>query len=66
MCNLGLEGVTVEVEVDTEPGLPGIDIVGLPDALCRNRQRVMAAIKNAGYPYPRKTIDRQPGSGFPA
>jgi magnesium chelatase family protein len=62
---IGLEGVTVEVEVDTEPGLPGIDIVGLPDAAVQeSRQRVMAAIKNAGYPYPRKrlTVNLAPAS----
>lgn len=29
---IGLEGVLVEVEVDIGDGLPGITIVGLPDA----------------------------------
>jgi len=29
---VGLDGVIVEVEVDTAQGLPGTDIVGLPDA----------------------------------
>jgi magnesium chelatase family protein len=29
---VGLEGVIVEVEVDAGQGLPGMDIVGLPDA----------------------------------
>lgn len=29
---IGLEGVIVEVEVDTGPGLPRMVIVGLPDA----------------------------------
>ena len=28
---IGLEGVIVEVEMDTTNGLPGTDIVGLPD-----------------------------------
>ena len=28
---IGLDGVIVEVEVDTGPGLPGMVIVGLPD-----------------------------------
>ncbi len=62
---IGLEGVTVEVEVDTAPGLPGMDIVGLPDAAVQeSKQRVMAAIKNAGYPYPRKrlTVNLAPAS----
>jgi magnesium chelatase family protein len=35
---IGLEGVIVEVEVDTGEGLPSIVIVGLPDAaVCKNR-----------------------------
>ena len=62
---IGLDGVIVEVEVDTSQGLPGMDIVGLPDAAVQeSRQRVMAAIKNAGYAYPRKrlTVNLAPGS----
>lgn len=62
---IGLEGVIVEVEVDTSQGLPGMDIVGLPDtAVQESKQRVLAAIKNAGYPYPRKrlTINLAPAS----
>lgn len=62
---IGLEGVIVEVEVDTSQGLPGLDIVGLPDAAVQeSKQRVMAAIKNAGYPYPRKrmTVNLAPAS----
>lgn len=54
---IGLEGVIVEVEVDTCPGLPGMDIVGLPDkAVQESRNRVQAAIKNAGLEYPRKRL----------
>ncbi len=62
---IGLEGVIVEVEVDTAQGLPGMDIVGLPDAAVQeSKQRVMSAIKNAGFPYPRKrlTINLAPAS----
>ena len=62
---IGLDGVIVEVEVDTSQGLPGMDIVGLPDAAVQeSRQRVMAAIKNTGYAYPRKrlTVNLAPGS----
>ena len=62
---IGLEGVVVEVEVDTAQGLPGMDIVGLPDAAVQeSRQRVLAAIKNAGFPYPRSrlTINLAPAS----
>ena len=54
---IGLEAVIVEVEVDTGQGLPGMDIVGLPDAAVQeSRQRVQAAIKNTGFEYPRKRI----------
>ena len=62
---IGLEGVIVDVEVDTAQGLPGMDIVGLPDmAVQESKQRVMAAIKNAGFPYPRKrlTVNLAPAS----
>ena len=62
---IGLDGAIVEVEVDTSPGLPGMDIVGLPDAAVKeSKQRVMAAIKNAGFAYPRKrlTVNLAPGS----
>jgi len=62
---IGLDGEIVEVEVDTSQGLPGMDIVGLPDAAVKeSKQRVMAAVKNAGYTYPRKrlTVNLAPGS----
>ncbi len=51
---IGLDGVIVEVEVDTAQGLPAMVIVGLPDAAVQeSRERVQAAIKNAGLRYPR-------------
>lgn len=54
---VGLEGVIVEVEVDTTSGFPGMDIVGLPDAAVReSSQRVQAAVRNAGLPYPRRRV----------
>ena len=54
---IGLEGVIVEVEVDTGDGLPSIVIVGLPDAAVQeSRERVHTAIKNAGLYYPRKRV----------
>src|SRR5574342_1133899 len=54
---IGLEGVIVEVEVDTTQGLPGTDIVGLPDkAVQESRSRVQAAVKNARLRYPRERI----------
>jgi magnesium chelatase family protein len=54
---IGLDGVIVEVEVDTGQGLPAIIIVGLPDmAVQESRERVQMAIKNAGLFFPRKRV----------
>src|SRR5512134_27651 len=54
---IGLDGSIVEVEVDTGQGLPGMTIVGLPDAAVQeSRERVQAAVRNAGFEYPRKRI----------
>ncbi len=54
---IGLEGVIVEVEVDTGQGLPGMTIVGLPDAAVQeSRERVQAAIKNMGVKFPRSRV----------
>lgn len=53
----GLDGVVIEVEVDTGRGLPGISIVGLPDAAVQeSRERVQAAIRNSGLHYPRARL----------
>jgi magnesium chelatase family protein len=54
---IGLDGVIVEVEVDVGDGLPGITIVGLPDAAVQeSRERVQMAVKNAGQFFPRKRM----------
>jgi magnesium chelatase family protein len=54
---VGLEGATVEVEVDISGGLPSMTIVGLADtAVQEARERVRAAIKNSGYIFPTKRI----------
>ena len=54
---LGLEGVLVEVEVDTTHGFGNIYVVGLPDtAVKESRERVRAAIKNIPIPFPRKSL----------
>ena len=53
----GLRGELVRVEVDVAPGLPTCQIVGLPDAaLSEARERVRAAIRNAGFSYPLSRI----------
>ncbi len=46
---VGLDGVLVEVEVFVGGGIPGIVVVGLPDAAVQeSRERVRAAIRNSG------------------
>ena len=53
----GLEAYLVSVEVDVAPGLPFFSIVGLPDAAVKeSKDRVRAAIKNAGFRFPVKKI----------
>src|SRR5574341_1079686 len=54
---IGLEGAVVEVEVDTTNGLPTFVVVGLPDAAVQeSRERVQAAIRNAGFYFPQKRL----------
>ncbi len=55
---VGLEGRNVDVEVDISAGgLPAFTIVGLPDtAVQEARERVRAAIRNAGGTFPLKRI----------
>jgi magnesium chelatase family protein len=54
---IGLDGVVVEVEVDYTQGVPGMTVVGLPDAAVQeSRERVQAAVRNAGVPYPRRRL----------
>jgi magnesium chelatase family protein len=49
----GLEAVEVNVEVDIAPGLPGLQLVGLPDAAVQEaRERVRAALRNSGLRVP--------------
>ncbi|MDE7395041.1 MAG: magnesium chelatase, partial [Clostridiales bacterium] len=44
----GLNGYEVEVETDVHKGLPGIEMVGLPDAAIKeSKERVRSAIKNS-------------------
>ncbi len=53
----GIEGHVIEVETDLSNGLPGFDIVGLPDAAVKeSRERVRAAIKNSDFQFPQKRI----------
>lgn len=60
---VGLEGATIETEVDLAAGLPALTIVGLPDtAINESKERVRAAIRNSGlsWPYQRITVNLAP------
>jgi len=49
----GISGYEVSVECYLSSGLPAFDIVGLPDAAVREaRERVRAATKSCGMPFP--------------
>ncbi|MEB0001950.1 YifB family Mg chelatase-like AAA ATPase [Cryobacterium sp. RTC2.1] len=70
---LGLTGALVEVEADISGQLPGMVLIGLPDAaLSEATERVKAAAKNSGCPltHNKLTINLSPaalpkhGSGF--
>jgi magnesium chelatase family protein len=70
---LGVDAYPVDVEVDLSNGLPSLSTVGLPQsAVKEGRERVHAAIANAGFEFPlrRITINLAPadrpkaGSGF--
>ena len=53
----GLNGYIVNVEIDISSGLPGFDIVGLPDtAVKESKERIRAALKNSGLTMPAKRI----------
>lgn len=54
---IGLDGATVEVEVDISGGMAGLTIVGLPDAAVNeSKERVRSAIRNSGFAWPNKRI----------
>jgi magnesium chelatase family protein len=70
---IGIDAYMVEVEVDITSGLPAFVTVGLPEtAVKESKERVRAAIKNSGYPFPddRITVNLAPahtkkeGTGF--
>jgi magnesium chelatase family protein len=62
---LGLDGAIVHTQVDVTNGLPSFIVVGLPDtAVQESRERVQAAVKNAGltFPHRRVTVNLAPAS----
>ena len=59
----GVGGYEVSLEVFISNGMPGFEIVGLPDAAVKEaRERVRAAIKNTGFKFPvsRMTVNLAP------
>ncbi|MDT7753519.1 MAG: magnesium chelatase family protein, partial [Pseudonocardiales bacterium] len=69
----GVDGQLVEIEADIGIGLPGVHLVGLPDAaLHESKDRVRAAVVNSGWDWPNRRITlalspatlRKAGSGF--
>ncbi len=56
-AHIGLDSIRIRVEADISPGLPKFTIVGLPDAaISESRERIRAAIKNSGMPFPRTRV----------
>ena len=61
----GIQGSAVTAECYISNGLPGFDIVGLPDAAVKEaRERVRAAAKNSGFTFPvgRITVNLAPAN----
>jgi len=61
----GLDGAVVEIEADISSGLPGVHLVGLPDAaLQESRDRVRSAITNTDneWPMSRLTLALSPAT----
>jgi magnesium chelatase family protein len=56
-AQLGLEAPPVTVEVHLSSGLPGLAIVGLPEAAVReSKDRVRSALMNSGFEFPQRHI----------
>jgi magnesium chelatase family protein len=70
---IGVDGQVVTVEVHVSTGLPGYQVVGLPDAAVReSRERVRAALLSSDLEFPKQRITvnlapggvRKTGAGF--
>jgi len=63
---VGVDGLLVDIEAYLSQGLPGMNIVGLPDtAVAESRDRVKAAVLNSNLPWPserRITVGLSPAS----
>ena len=46
---LGVDGQIIDIEVDVANGLPGVEMIGMPDTMVREpKERVRTAVKNSG------------------
>ncbi|MGI6591407.1 MAG: magnesium chelatase domain-containing protein, partial [Eggerthellaceae bacterium] len=70
---VGVEAVPVAVEVVISQGIPGVSIVGMPDAAVQeSRERMKAALRASGFQMPASKVVvnlapgslRKTGSGF--
>ena len=53
----GIDGVPVEIEADISGGVPGVHLIGLPDAALReSKDRVRAAVRNSGETWPQRQV----------
>lgn len=56
-ASLGLDAPRVRVEVHLSAGLPGLTIVGMPEAVVReSKDRVRSALLNSGFEFPAQRI----------
>jgi magnesium chelatase family protein len=54
---VGVEGQLVEIQADLADGLPGVTMIGLPDAALQEaRDRIRAAIVNSGESWPTRRM----------
>ncbi|MFL6130785.1 MAG: YifB family Mg chelatase-like AAA ATPase [Mycobacteriales bacterium] len=54
---VGIEGQLVEIQADLADGLPGVTMIGLPDAALQEaRDRIRAAIVNSGESWPTRRM----------
>ena len=54
---MGVEGQLVEIQADLADGLPGVTMIGLPDAALQEaRDRIRAAIVNSGESWPTRRM----------
>jgi len=72
-ATLGIDAYIVHIEADISTQIPAFSVVGLPDSTIKeSRDRVMAAVKNAGRTFPNNRITvnlapadiRKEGSAF--